>query len=118
MPFHPNSMLAANVLEEARSQGKYWESLELLFKRQPEWADHHDPKPEQIFTILRQLNLDITKLKKAAEDNKYVAEIRQDEYDGKRLGVRQTPSFFINGKLLEQMGEAPLRNAIAAELAK
>jgi protein-disulfide isomerase len=116
MPFHQNSLMAANILEEARAQGKYWEALELLFKRQPEWADHHDPKPDQMFVILSQLKLKNESLQVAARDGKYTAQIKQDEDDGKRLGVRRTPTFFINGKILEEMGEQPLRDAIANSL--
>ena len=42
--------------------------------------------------------------------------IAQDKEDGAQLGVRQTPTFFVDGKMLFDLGEVPLRKAIAEAL--
>ena len=112
MPFHQNSMLAIAALEAAAEQGKYWELLEALFARQPEWGDHHHPKPDLIPVIARDVGLDMTRFDKDIQStaNKQKAEV--DQADGRTLGVTGTPTFFVNGKMLERLGYEPLKAAI------
>lgn len=115
MPFHKNSVYAAAVLEAARKQGKYWEALELLFSRQPEWASHHNPRPELLTGYMRALGLDMKMLGASLEDSEPRSKIQQDQQDGTQLGVKGTPSFFINGKPLDQIGYDQLRSMVEAE---
>lgn len=116
MPLHKNSFHAASVLEGARKQGKYWEALELMFSRQREWADHHTPRPELLMGYMKMLGLDVETLLHSVKDSEIESRIRQDEEDGKTLGVTGTPTFFINGELLQQLGFDQLRAAIAAKV--
>lgn len=116
MTFHKNSGYAVGILEGARRQGKYWEALELLFARQPEWASHHAPKPELLVVYMKELGLDIEQLKASAEDSEVKSRILQDKDDGMLLGVRGTPTFFVNGKLLPRLGYQELRSAIQEAL--
>lgn len=116
MPFHGNSVFAANVLESAREQNKYWEALHLLFEEQPAWASHHDPKPELVFSILRPLGLDTEKLQADAKAGKFNQIIDKDRTDGEKLGVNRTPTFFVNGEELLQMGYEPLKDLIAKKI--
>lgn len=115
-PFHPNSRFAVKIIEAARKQGKYWETLELLFQHQPEWGSHHEPKPELIWNYLPQLGLDIDRLKSDMLDPQIEELIAKDIQDGQALGVQKTPSFFVNGKPLETFGVEPLRTLIQSEL--
>ena len=46
------------------------------------------------------------------------AKIEQDKKDGQGLGVRQTPTFFVNGRQLLRFGEGELRQLIDHELKK
>jgi len=115
-PFHKNSQIAIRALEAARKQGKYWDSLELLFEKQPMWGDHHNPRPELIFEFLSTLSLDMKKLSDDMKSPDIEKIIKQDFSDLKELGVRQTPTFFINGKRLERFGLTYLRDAIKAEV--
>ncbi len=41
--FHKNGKPAAIFTEAAGEQGKYWEMQEMLFKRQSEWGEKHEP---------------------------------------------------------------------------
>ncbi len=116
MPFHGNSIFAANVLEAAREQGKYWETLSVLFEQQAIWASHHDPKPELIYTIIKPLGLDLGKIKKSVEIGQYNELVAQDKADGEKLGVSRTPTFFVNGEQLYEMGYEPLKELIIKKL--
>lgn len=117
MPFHGNSIYAATILEAAREQGKYWETLNLLFEEQDTWASHHDPKPEMIFEIIKPLKLDHAKIEAHLKAQSFSSQIQKDKEDGQLLGVRGTPSFFVNGMMLEELGYEPLKAAIEKRLA-
>ena len=112
MPYHGNSMYAASALEEARELGKFDEALDLLFEKQPEWGDHHQPRPELIPDYLASLGIPREKLEKEYLLKKHSEKIRLDESDGNAAGVRGTPTFFINERMVPALGEEPLRAAI------
>lgn len=116
MPYHPNSMFAASAIEEAREFGKFEEALDLLFEKQPEWGNHHKPKPELIPKYLATLGIPKEKLSAEYVVKKHGEKIRMDEMDGKGVGVRGTPSFFINGQAVAEFGDKPLRDGIEAAL--
>jgi protein-disulfide isomerase len=115
-PFHNNSKIAIRALEAARLQGKYWEALELLFEKQPNWGDHHNPKPELIFSYLEELGLDMERIRTDMKSDKIEQMIVQDMTDLRTLDVRGTPTFFVNGKKLERFGIEPLRELLAKEV--
>ena len=49
---------------------------------------------------------------------KHSQKIQIDKEDGISLGVQRTPTIFVSGKPLHELGEAPLREAIEQALAK
>lgn len=124
MPLHPNSVAAANFTEVAAEQGKYGQALELLFQKQPEWGAKHggapDPSAPSITDLFdryaTELGLDPAKVRSAIKENRFGSKIEQDKKDGQSLGVRQTPTFFVNGRQLARLGEAELRSLIDEEL--
>ena len=124
MPLHPNSLTAATFTEAAGEQGKYWEAQELLFARQGEWGTRHGPQgdhvPPNINELFRkyaaELKLDAAKIDAAFAENRYREKTERDLNDGRTLGVRQTPTFFVNGRRLARFSEADLRALIAEEL--
>ena len=117
-PFHGNSKMAIKALEAARLQGKYWESLQVLFTKQPQWGSHHNPQPERIFDFLAELGLDMEKLKSDMDSPKIADIIKQDLDDLRVLGVRKTPTFFVNGMLLTNFGKEYLRDLLNSEVNK
>lgn len=117
-PFHGNSQLVIKAIEAARKQGKYWEALEILFQHQPEWGSHHHPRPELIFTYLPEVGLDMEKLRQDMADPALDEMIKKEIQDGRDLGVRGTPTFFVNGKPLERFGYDYLRMLIIENLKK
>lgn len=51
-------------------------------------------------------------LNASLQDLEIESKIRQDQEDGKKLGVERTPAFFVNGKMLQELGYGELRSAI------
>lgn len=115
-PFHPNAKQAIKIMEAARKQNKYWETMSVLFYYQPNWGDHHNPKPELMWEYLPEAGVDVEQIRKDFNDPEFDKIIAQDEEDLHALGVKATPSFFINGKPLEKFGFEYLQAAIEAEL--
>lgn len=111
-PFHRYSKQSVAFLEAARMQDKYWETLDYLFEKQPEWADHHHPKPELKWTYLEKLGLDESKMRHDVNSPHIKKMIEVDIKDGQELNVRGTPTFFINGKMLQRFGAEYLDQAI------
>jgi protein-disulfide isomerase len=126
MPLHPNSLRAATLTEAAGEQGKYWQMQELLFQRQSQWGERHGapatatkPDIEALFEkYAMELNLDLEKINAAIRENRYQQKLERDLRDGRTLGVRQTPTFFVNGRRLARFSEPDLRALIASELQK
>lgn len=126
MPLHPNSVAAANFTEAAGEQGKYWQAQELLFQKQPEWGAKHGPQTDgsaptinELFDkYAKELGLDTEKTGRAINERRFEAKVERDKKDGQSLGVRQTPTFFVNGRQVAGLGEAELRSLIDAELGK
>jgi len=115
-PFHGNSKIAIAALEASRKQGKYWEALELLFEKQPEWGSHHNPQIEKIYEYLPSIGIDVAKLKEDMKDPKIQEIIKQDTEDLRTLNVRGTPSFFVNGKMPVGFGLEPLKELLDQEV--
>jgi protein-disulfide isomerase len=115
-PFHGNSRFVIKILEAAKKQGKYWETLELLFQHQPEWGSHHHPQPELIWNYLPQAGVDVEKIKTDMNDPEIETMIAKEISDGEALGVRGTPTFFVNGKPLEEFSYNALRTLVESSL--
>lgn len=118
MPLHHNSLLAAAALEEARELNKFDEALDLLFERQPIWGSHANPQPGLIVEYLQELGIPRSRLEFKYLLEKHSQKIQIDKEDGLSLGVQLTPTIFVNGKPLQELGEAHLREAIEQTLAK
>jgi protein-disulfide isomerase len=118
MPLHPNSLYAAGALEAAGEQGRYWEMLETLFRNQPAWGSHHHPRPELIPDYAREVGLDMQAFERFLSAGSHRRIVEADHADGRTLGVTGTPTFFVNGRLLERLGYETLKALIDEELAK
>ena len=117
-PFHGGSADVVRILEAARMQDKYWQTLELLYSSQGLWTQHHQVRLEQVWRLLPPLGLDLERLRTDMNDPSITAIIEQDLADAKTLGVRKTPGFFVNGRPLEPFGLEPLAQLLGEELSK
>ena len=105
------------ILEATRQQGKYWETLQVMFDTQPHWASHHQPQPDKIWEFLPSVGLDLEEIRRNMNNPWILEIIRQDIADAKPLGVRKTPELFVNGKPLPSSGFRQLKALVDAEIA-
>ena len=116
-PFHgEGSEVAIKTLEAARLQGVFVPVLEALLERQNLWASHGAPAAERIMTIAGSVGLDVEAGESQIRMPDIVAVLNQDRSDVEAIGVRQTPTFFVNGKPLDPFGADELRRLVAAEV--
>lgn len=117
-PFHgEGSEQAIRALEAARMQGVFEPVLEALLEHQPRWASHGAPAPGLILAIAEQAGLDPEAAQTQMMAPQTVGVLNQDRADVEAVGVRQTPTFFVNGKPLDPFGADELRALVAAEVA-
>ena len=114
--FHDGSDYMVKILEAARKQGKYWETLEVMYKTQQYWASHHNPQPQLIWKFLPNAGLDLEKIRNDMNDPEIAKLIQQDLADAKTLNVRKTPGFFVNGKPLLRFGRNQLQELVESEI--
>ena len=115
-PLHHGADGMVAILEAARRQGRYWETLQVMYESQPYWADHHSPQPQLIWQFLPRAGLDLARLERDAADPAIARLIEQDMADARALGVTRTPGFFVNGKPLVVFGHEQLRALVEAEV--
>ncbi len=115
-PFHDGADYFVKILEAAKKQGKYWETLDIMYKSQPYWASHSNPQPQRIWQFLPRAGLDIAQIRKDMNDPAIVKLIEQDLADAKTLNVRKTPGFFANGKPLQIFGYRQLQELVQSEI--
>jgi protein-disulfide isomerase len=116
-PFHDGADNFVKILEAARMQGKYWETLDVMFKSQSVWASHHNYQPEKLWDFLPSAGVDVEQIKKDMHDPAIAKIIEQDMADVKTLNVQKTPGYFVNGKPLQVFGYKQLHQLIQSELA-
>ena len=116
-PFHPGSDVMVKILEASRKQGRYWETLALMFASQRHWAIHHKAQPDRFWQLLPQAGVDLSRIRTDMKDPALDTLIQQDLADAATLGVRKTPGFFVNGKPLPSFGFPQLQALVEAEVA-
>lgn len=84
----------------AGEQNKFWEMHDKLFINQ------EDLSQDTVIKLAQSIQLDINEFRNCVNTEKFTPEIRNDIEDGQTLGVKGTPTFFINGQKIE--GDIPL----------
>jgi protein-disulfide isomerase len=117
-PFHEGSDQAVRVLEAARRQGKYWETLEALYAAQETWVIHHRVEPEQMWNALAGIGLDLERVRQDMNSPETAALIAQDMADAETLKVTKTPEFFVNGRPMPSFGHEQLQTLVEEAVAE
>jgi len=96
----------------AKQQGKFWEFHTELFKNYSQLSD------AKFDEIALSLGLNMEQFKEDLQNPALAALVQRDLQSGVEVGVRGTPSIFVNGRLLKQRSLDGFKQIIDAELAK
>jgi protein-disulfide isomerase len=102
---HKNATVAAQAALCAAEQGRFWPMHDLLFRHQDEWAPRADPR-DAFLTLADSAGLVRARFTRCLRAGATAAAVQSDAERARRAGARSTPTFYIEGGLLE--GAAPM----------
>lgn len=118
LPGHVNSTQAALAAEAAAGQGRFEDMYHRLFETQAQWGEKPQETPEVFRAMAQDLGLDMDAYDAAIADPATLARVEADKQDGMDLGVRSTPSFFVDGVLVELQQWDDLEAAVEKAVAR
>ena len=118
VPAHEHALSAARAAEAAGLQGKFWEMHNLIYTNQNSWKTAFDVRPifEEYAT---RIGLNIDRYRQDLTSEAVQNRIFQDGKRARALGVKGTPTVFMNGREIpfESLEPTKLRPLIEAEIA-
>lgn len=113
---HKNALAASKASEAAALQGKFWEMHDILFDKQDEWSGALNAR-DYFVNYATTLKLDTAKFLKDLDSKVIEDKVLAEYKEGIALGVQGTPTFFLNGKMLENPGDLGAFNKLIKEAA-
>lgn len=115
LPFHSQAKIAANAALCAHEQDAklFWKMHDAMF------ADQSKLDKDSLLVTAKKIGAKEAEFKACLESEKHKGVIESDMAEGQKLGIKSTPTFFVNGKLVS--GAQPLEvfsEVIDEELAK
>lgn len=114
---HFNAERAARAVEAAAQQGKLEPMYKMMYEKQAEWGEQQVPADDVFRGFATELGLDMPAYDAAYNDPATLERINLDVADGEALGVRATPTFFVNGEEVTFRGYNDLSAAVEQALA-
>ena len=97
---HANAVAAAEFAMCAARQGKFWPAHDRLYATQDQWEALRNPGPFFLAQV-KPLGLDEQPVLACLQSGEARATIRSDAEGAARSGAGSTPSFYIEGGILE-----------------
>jgi protein-disulfide isomerase len=94
LPMHKEAPKAAEAAICADEQGRFWEMHDKLY------ANAKDLTPPALRRYAGELSLDAQEFDKCLESGRGATRWQKDKADADKYGVRGTPAFFINGRMV------------------
>jgi protein-disulfide isomerase len=117
LPNHQHAREAALASEAASLQDRFWEMHDLLYREQSVWSKAPDVRV--LFSAYAgMLGLNIDRFRKDMESEQAKARVTSDEQQAITLGVRTTPTIFVNNHEVSHayLNPAGLRGSIDAAM--
>ena len=128
MSYHDNGVAAASAANAAAIQGYWKEYKDLLYETQNDWyyaeGDERQQMFEQYFEQATDGKGDLEQFRQDMGSKEVAQKIKFDSALSERVGLEWTPSFYLDGELLDQRNITTsefldlLREKIDAKLAE
>jgi protein-disulfide isomerase len=112
LPNHNMALPAAKAALAAHAQGKFWSFHDKIF------AAYNQLTEQKLLAFAKELQLDIARFNQDRSSAAVQQQINQDLRLGQSVGVRGTPTIFINGLLLETRSLEGISQMVDAELSR
>jgi protein-disulfide isomerase len=97
----PWSRVSALAGQCAGEQGKFWEMEDALFQRQSVWGTTSRNPTAAFRDLARGIGVDLDKYNACMDSQRYAGRIEASHREGAARGVTGTPTFFVNGRELD-----------------
>jgi protein-disulfide isomerase len=97
----PWSRVSALAGQCAGEQGKFWEMEDVLFQRQSGWGTSSRNPTAAFRDLARSIGVDLDKYNACMDSQRYAGRIEASHREGVARGVTGTPTFFVNGRELD-----------------
>jgi protein-disulfide isomerase len=124
---YPNSIVSESAAEAAYLLGgeeAYWKMHALLFQDESTWTGQavpFDQRNELLSGFAKEIGVDVDKFLSTIEDrrgNGIQTKLDRDKKLGIDADVSGTPSWFIDGKKIDEMSDSAIRKALDEALGK
>ena len=115
---HEHAREASLAAEAAGIQGRFWEMHDVLYREQAAWSKA--PNARELFeSYAGTIGLNVDQFKKDMDGEQAKARVDADYVRGESLGIKLTPTLYINGQPVDPKDKNPegVRAAINAVLA-
>jgi protein-disulfide isomerase/rhodanese-related sulfurtransferase len=92
---HPFALKSAQAAECAAQQGKFWEMVDRTFEAKGDLRD------ESLERYAAEVGVDKASFHECLVSGATLPQIRQDQEDGRALGLRSVPTFFVGKRRIE-----------------
>jgi len=93
---HPRADLAAELSELADLHGQFWDAHSLLLTPRGRFSRH------DLLSVAGRLELVPAETDAALREHTFRERVLADIEGGRRAGVHETPTFFVNGERLDR----------------
>lgn len=97
---HKNSNISAQAAFAAQKQGKFWEMHDMLYDTQKEWENDLNAA-DKFVVFAKELGMDADKFKADMNSDEAKKYVEDSLTAGNSVPIQATPSFFINGKKIQ-----------------
>lgn len=115
---HANAMNAAVAVEAAARQGKLEQMYSRMYETQAEWGEQRESKAPLFRQFAEEFGLDLSRYDADVASAEVKARVEKDRQDGLALGVQGTPTFFLDGRMIQPSSEEGLRQLLDEAIAK
>ena len=97
LPFHAQAKMAsvASLCANEQKTSLFWKMHDAMF------ADQSKLAITDLKTTAKKIGVDVVKFDKCLDEKKYLAQVEADIKQGQSIGVKSTPTFFVNGQLIQ-----------------
>lgn len=96
LPFHNHAEKAAvaGLCVHEQNADAFWRMHDLMF------ANQDSLDAEGLKNLAKKVGVKMDQFEKCMAENKHLAQVQSDMEEGRKVGVKSTPTFFINGQLI------------------